>query len=125
MHLITEPNKKPEDRPLYRKKRGRLILTPQEYKKLLVQVFTRDGWKCRVPDCRRRNDLHGHHIVFRSHGGDDAAWNVVTLCRRCHDAIHNRWLIIEAIDCGKELDANGELVFKFVNGWEPSKKVTT
>ncbi|HEY3174719.1 MAG TPA: HNH endonuclease signature motif containing protein [Candidatus Polarisedimenticolia bacterium] len=51
-------------------------------------IFTRDGWICRVPGCRSRADLHAHHLVFRSRGGPDAAWNVATVCAPHHRMIH-------------------------------------
>jgi hypothetical protein len=44
------------------------------------EVFERDRWSCSVPGCTARRNLHGHHIVFRSHGGPDEPWNVTTLC---------------------------------------------
>jgi len=31
-----------------------------------------------------------HHIVFRSQGGSDDITNLAPLCRRCHDASHNK-----------------------------------
>jgi hypothetical protein len=46
--------------------------------------FERDGWRCTVPACTARRNLHGHHIVFRSHGGPDEAWNRTTLCAWHH-----------------------------------------
>lgn len=59
------------------------------------QVDKRDQGRCRV--CQRRCDpnatamldrAHRHHIIYRSAGGPDADWNVVTLCAGCHDAQH-------------------------------------
>jgi len=35
------------------------------------RVFARDGWRCTVPGCTSYRNLHDHHIVFRSVGGDD------------------------------------------------------
>jgi len=31
-----------------------------------------------------------HHVVFRSHGGDDVAANLVPLCTVCHELVHKR-----------------------------------
>jgi hypothetical protein len=36
-------------------------------------VFARDGWRCAVPVCTSRRNLHDHHLVFRSRGGDKRA----------------------------------------------------
>jgi hypothetical protein len=52
-------------------------------------VFERDGWRCAVPACRSRRNLHDHHLVFRSHGGDNARDNRVTACAAHHlHALH-------------------------------------
>jgi len=48
------------------------------------RVFDRDGWRCAVPGCTSMNNLHGHHIRFRSAGGSDAPENRVTLCAFHH-----------------------------------------
>lgn len=74
--------------------------------------------------CRRRNGLHCHHIIFRSQGGDDADWNLVTLCFKCHHAVHDRWLVIKAADPDAEIvDANKRLLFEPINGWRPMKRM--
>jgi len=51
-------------------------------------VLVRDGWKCQAPGCTKRAQLHAHHIVYRSHGGPDDRWNLVTVCLRHHAMIH-------------------------------------
>jgi hypothetical protein len=48
------------------------------------RVFERDGWRCTVPGCSSRKNLHAHHIVFRSAGGSDAPENQTTLCAFHH-----------------------------------------
>jgi hypothetical protein len=48
------------------------------------RVFHRDGWRCAVPGCTSLQNLHDHHIRFRSAGGSDAAHNRVTLCAFHH-----------------------------------------
>jgi hypothetical protein len=47
-------------------------------------IFTRDGWRCAVPVCTSRRELHDHHLVFRSRGGGNARDNRVTLCAWHH-----------------------------------------
>jgi 5-methylcytosine-specific restriction endonuclease McrA len=89
-----------------RKRNPRVKLAPQAYKNLLHQVLIRDGWRCRIPGCGRRNGLHGHHVVFRSQGGNDSTTNLLTVCNTCHDLIHAHKLIVEGvdgvIDCDKQ-----------------------
>jgi len=46
-------------------------------------VFARDGWRCAAPGCSSMQNLHDHHIRFRSAGGTDELTNRVTLCA-CH-----------------------------------------
>ena len=48
------------------------------------RVFERDGWLCAVPGCTSMQNLHDHHIRFRSAGGSDAPENRVTLCAFHH-----------------------------------------
>jgi hypothetical protein len=43
-------------------------------------VFVRDGWRCTAPGCSSRRHLEAHHLRYRSHGGDNALANLVTLC---------------------------------------------
>jgi hypothetical protein len=56
--------------------RGRL---PREHR-----VYARDGWRCTVPGCSSYRNLHDHHIVFRSRGGDDDLANRTTMCAAHH-----------------------------------------
>jgi len=48
------------------------------------RVFARDGWRCTVPGCSSYRNLHGHHIVFRSHCGGDELSNLTTVCAWHH-----------------------------------------
>ena len=46
-------------------------------------VFERDKYTCQV--CGAKNKiLHTHHIVYRSLGGTDRAYNLITICTDCH-----------------------------------------
>lgn len=47
-------------------------------------TFIRDGWRCAAPGCSSRRNLEVHHVVYRSRGGPDDGWNLVTLCRFHH-----------------------------------------
>lgn len=47
--------------------------------------FERDGFRCTVPGCSGRRNLHSHHIRFRSAGGPDVPWNRTTLCAFHHE----------------------------------------
>ena len=76
-------------------------------------VIERDGYRCAVPGCTSRSNLHDHHIVFRSAGGGHWEWNRVTLCAFHHQrGVHRGELIV----CGRAPDA---LVFEL--GVRPDK----
>jgi hypothetical protein len=47
-------------------------------------VFERDGWRCAVPACSSRRNLHDHHVIFRSHGGGNERDNRVAVCASHH-----------------------------------------
>ncbi len=48
------------------------------------RVFARDGWRCAAPGCTSMQNLHSHHIRFRSARGPDAPENRITLCAFHH-----------------------------------------
>jgi 5-methylcytosine-specific restriction endonuclease McrA len=52
-------------------------------------VLERDDYRCR--GCGTIRNLELHHLQYRSHGGKDAADNLVVLCRRCHNRMHRVW----------------------------------
>lgn len=61
-------------------------------RRCIEAVKLRSGGRCEArfsPDCSGRHD-DAHELLPRSGGGaiDDPA-NVISVCRRCHDAIHD------------------------------------
>jgi 5-methylcytosine-specific restriction endonuclease McrA len=67
-------------------KRPRLRLAPELYEELRQQVLRRDGWRCK--SCGALSNLEVHHRELRSHSGDDAEQNLITLCTACHARVH-------------------------------------
>ena len=56
-------------------------------------VIERDGYRCAIPGCTSRRNLHDHHVTFRSAGGSDDPSNRVTLCAFHHQrCVHARFL---------------------------------
>jgi len=47
-------------------------------------IFDRDGWRCAVPACSSRQNLHDHHLMFRSRGGANDLGNRTTVCAWHH-----------------------------------------
>lgn len=85
----------------------RLRLEPEEYKALCLKVLERDGFRCRNPRCQYRNNLSVHHVVYRSEQGEDSSWNLLTLCEKCHDAIHKTHTLYIAIAEGNHVGPGG------------------
>jgi hypothetical protein len=59
-------------------------------------VLDRDGHTCQ--HCKGKSKdkrLEVHHIVFRSSGGSDEESNLVTLCKKDHDAVHKGLLVLK------------------------------
>jgi len=52
------------------------------------RVLDRDGNSCR--NCGSSDDLHLHHIVPLSNGGNHIESNCVVLCSSCHSRTHDR-----------------------------------
>ena len=48
------------------------------------RIFERDGWQCTVPGCTSMQNLHEHHMQFRSAGGGDEPPNLTSLCAFHH-----------------------------------------
>jgi hypothetical protein len=59
-------------------------------------TFERDGWLCSSPHCTARRHLEEHHLLFRSEGGPDAAWNLSCRCAGCHrSTIHDGYMKVK------------------------------
>lgn len=55
-------------------------------------VLNRDGYKCQNASCKCKDKhpkLEIHHIIFRRNGGSDEPENLITLCKGCHDGVHD------------------------------------
>jgi hypothetical protein len=47
-------------------------------------IFARDGWRCAVPACSSRRNLHDHHVIYRGRGGGNEQANRVAVCAAHH-----------------------------------------
>lgn len=55
------------------------------------EVLARDGHRCIECEAPGIHDMHHCFQRSRYHGKDrDEAWNLVNLCRKCHDLLHVR-----------------------------------
>ena len=52
-------------------------------------VLNRDNYTCQYCKGKSKNNkLEVHHIIFRRNGGSDEETNLITLCKTCHDKLH-------------------------------------
>lgn len=66
-------------------------LQSETWKALRHRAIHRDGYKCTNPECQSRNNLQIHHISYGGIFNMNFQLNQLkTLCRDCHDKIHNR-----------------------------------
>ena len=73
---------------------------------LRKEVYRRDGYRCAI--CDATEGLQLHHIKPRGKGGADHPMNLITLCWRCHAAVHGSIMGDEyaaAAGCEKGHDA--------------------
>lgn len=69
--------------------------------KLRARIRKRDNDRCRW--CGRTNaPTDPHHIRYRRGEADDVDWNLISLCRRCHEFVHGA------------KNAKGEIIPKFI-----------
>jgi len=64
------------------------------YYNLKAYILDRDNYICQ--HCKATNvKLHVHHIIFKSNRGTDEPNNLMTLCKDCHDKVHNNEIVIQ------------------------------
>ena len=71
-------------------------------------ILKRDHFRCQVPGCNCRRNLHVHHIIWRSKGRIDEHWNLITLC-----ATHHLYILHNLLTLRIEGTAPHNLTFTF------------
>jgi len=60
------------------------------------KVLWRDKYICQ--HCKSKENLNAHHIIPRSNGGTNIVKNGLTLCKNCHNSLHNgKWLFNKSV----------------------------
>lgn len=91
----------PKPRPHVFDKRDRQRDAEAMERSVRAAVNERDERRCRC--CGRKEQLHLHHLTYRSKGGPWSTENLVTLCQFCHALIHARQLWILGKNADKHL----------------------
>lgn len=69
---------------------------PSDWDQRRRRVYERDGWTCQ--HCGNQggdygdHELHAHHVVPKSRGGNHELSNLITLCGACHNAAHDHYI---------------------------------
>jgi len=56
---------------------------------LRLACLMRDSFTCQKCS-RKETQLDAHHIVWTSKDGKDSIYNLITLCKNCHDKVHKK-----------------------------------
>ena len=72
------------------------------YANTKAYVLTRDGYTCQRCQGKTKDQrLEVHHLVFRSQQGSDDEANLLTLCKTCHDGLHEGRITLMQKGCRK------------------------
>jgi len=71
-------------------------------------ILKRDHFTCQAPGCKCRRNLHVHHIIWRSKGGGDWHFNLLTLCK-----VHHKHILHDLMALKIEGTAPDNLTFTF------------
>lgn len=65
---------------------GRASVSVAAWRAIVLELTARCGGRCEIPWCRLVGAfLDPHHVIPASLGGEDAACNVLMICRACHE----------------------------------------
>jgi len=79
LHKINNPDVKGKD---YQNGRKKGYVNTAEY------VLCRDKHSCQL--CKvKSGKMRVHHVIWQSENGSDTPENLVTLCEKCHEKVHN------------------------------------
>ena len=70
---------------------------------LRIATLMRDRYQCQHCD-RRNTRLEAHHIIYTSQGGKDTLDNLITLCAKCHEKVHQGQIMLNTSGVSGFLD---------------------
>lgn len=63
-----------------------------------LAVLDRDNHQCQNCGTGGDNRLQLHHVIYRSQGGSNEQENLVTLCFRCHEGVHQGVYVFDLVE---------------------------
>lgn len=71
-------------------KKKRIGLSQKEWLALVDRVFLRDLNICQACGRFQNQDyIAAHHVRTVGSGGDDSEYNLISLCKGCHNKVHS------------------------------------
>lgn len=61
-------------------------LQTEHWKKTSYECKKRAGFKCKK--CKSTENLHAHHLSYENRGDDFEKFDLICLCKECHEKIH-------------------------------------
>jgi 5-methylcytosine-specific restriction endonuclease McrA len=87
---------KPVKGTLKRLKASLKRLERHQHAAVYKAVHERDRRICQVCRIYCGQSIHLHHVVYRSLGGPTTLENLLSVCQKCHAAIHAKTIQVEA-----------------------------
>lgn len=84
MSFIPEPPARRAPSPREREE----FYQSRTWYKIRENARRRDFFICRI--CENKNALDGHHLTYERWGGGEEPRDILSLCRDCHDKIHEK-----------------------------------
>lgn len=70
------------------KENYKLFLESEFWKRIRVECFRRDDWKCRHCGIGSSGRLQAHHVIYPDDWYTTTVHMLLTLCRKCHSKTH-------------------------------------
>lgn len=73
-----------------------MVVRSNEHRRAIALAKIREGYICEL--CPSELEIHGHHIMDYSFGGEATPENILVICKVCHDEVHSGKIIIDTYD---------------------------
>lgn len=74
----------------------KMAARPSEHRKAIALAKIREGYGCEL--CPSKLEIHGHHILDYSFGGEATPENILVVCKVCHDKVHAGEITVDTYD---------------------------
>lgn len=68
-----------------------------EHSRAIALAKIREDYNCELR-CGATLDIHGHHILDYSLGGEATPENILVVCKKCHELVHSGEIVVDTFD---------------------------